>query len=122
MAFKAIFSRRKIAVVFLQIEGISLLIVGFLFIVKGITSETQTEWFLISGIMILTLLGGAGLLVAANGINNYKRYGRAPAVLSNLIAIGVSKYMYEANLLWIALPLTVYAALTIYLVLSTISE
>ena len=49
-------------------------------------------------------------------------YGRAPAVLANLIAIGVSKYIFEAGFWWAALPLTLYAALTIYCAVSIIPE
>jgi hypothetical protein len=49
-------------------------------------------------------------------------YGRAPAVLANLIAIGVSKYIFEAGFWWAALPLALYAALTIYCAVSIVPE
>jgi uncharacterized membrane protein len=72
----------------------------------------------ISGILIMAIAGGIGLLMAAKGFQTKRMYGRAPAVLANLIAIGVSKYIFEAGLWWAALPLALFAALTIYCAVS----
>jgi len=106
------------AVALLRIEGIAILALGLFLIVKGLATSGGIEWFVISGILALALVGGFGLLFAAKGFKEKKMYGRAPAVLANLIAIGVSKYMFEAGLWWAALPLTLYAALTIYCAVS----
>jgi membrane protein YdbS with pleckstrin-like domain len=70
----------------------------------------------------MALAGGFGLLLAANGFKARRMYGRAPAVLANLIAIGVSKYIFEAGLWWAALPLALFAALTVYCAVSIIPE
>jgi hypothetical protein len=110
--------RRRIAVIFLRIEGILILTLGVALIIKGLITDGAIEWFVISGILFLALSGGIGLLLAATGLKNRKMYGRAPAVLANLIAVGVSKYMFEAGLWWVAMPLTLYAAITIYCVLT----
>lgn len=110
------------AVALLRIEGIAILALGIFLIVKGLTTSSAIEWFVISGILALALVGGFGLLFAAKSFKEKKMYGRAPAVLANLIAIGVSKYMFEAGLWWGALPLTLYAALTIYCAVSIIPE
>ena len=110
------------AVALLRIEGIAILALGLFLIVKGLATGGAIEWFVISGILALALVGGFGLLFAAKGFKEKKMYGRAPAVLANLIAIGVSKYMFEAGLWWAALPLTLYAALTIYCAVSIVPE
>ncbi len=115
-------SRRKTVVALLRIEGIVILALGLFLIVKGLISGGLIEWFVISGILALALIGGFGLLFAAKGFKTKKMYGRAPAVLANLIAIGVSKYIFEAGFWWAALPLTLYAALTIYCAVSIIPE
>ena len=115
-------SRRKTVVALLRIEGIVILALGLFLIVKGLISGGSIEWFVISGILALALVGGFGLLFAAKGFKTKKMYGRAPAVLANLIAIGVSKYIFEAGFWWAALPLTLYAALTIYCAVSIIPE
>ena len=114
--------RRATVVALLRIEGISILALGLFLIVKGLVGGGAIEWFVISGILALALSGGFGLLAAAHGFKTKRMYGRAPAVLANLIAIGVSKYIYEAGFWWAALPLTLYAALTIYCAISIIPE
>jgi len=114
--------RRATVVALLRIEGISILALGLFLIIKGLVDGGAIEWFVISGILALALSGGFGLLVAAHGFKSKRMYGRAPAVLANLIAIGVSKYIYEAGFWWAALPLTLYAALTIYCAISIIPE
>jgi hypothetical protein len=115
-------SRRTVVVALLRIEGVFILALGLYLIVKGLISGGSIEWFVISGILFMTLFGGVGLLLSANAFKTKKMYGRAPAVLGNLIAIGVSKYIFEAGFWWAALPLTLYAALTIYCAVSIIPE
>jgi len=114
--------RRKAVIALLRIEGISILALGLFLIIKGLVDGGAIEWFVISGILALALSGGFGLLAAAHGFKSKRMYGRAPAVLANLIAIGVSKYIYEAGFWWAALPLTLYAALTIYCAISLVPE
>ena len=114
--------RRKAVVTLLRIEGISILALGLFLIIKGLVDGGGIEWFVISGILALAIVGGLGLLLSAKGFKSKKMYGRAPAVLANLIAIGVSKYIFEAGFWWAALPLTIYAALTIYCAVSLVPE
>ena len=114
--------RRSTVVALLRIEGVFILALGLFLIVKGLISGGSIEWFVISGILFMTLFGGVGLLLSANAFKTKKMYGRAPAVLGNLIAIGVSKYIFEAGFWWAALPLTLYAAITIYCAVSIIPD
>ena len=114
--------RRAMVVALLRIEGSFILALGIFLIVKGLVDGGSIEWFVISGILIMALAGGFGLLLAANGFKARRMYGRAPAVLANLIAIGVSKYIFEAGLWWAALPLALFAALTVYCAVSIIPE
>jgi uncharacterized membrane protein len=102
----------------LRTEGFAILALGSFLIIKGIKATGSIEWFVISGILALAIIGGLGLLFAAKGFKNNKLYGRAPAVLANLIAIGVSKYIFEAGFWWAAVPITVFSALTIYCALT----
>ena len=114
--------RRAMVVALLRIEGSFILALGLFLIVKGLVDGGSIEWFVISGILIMAIAGGFGLLLAAHGFKARRMYGRAPAVLANLIAIGVSKYIFEAGLWWAALPLALFAALTIYCAVSIIPE
>jgi hypothetical protein len=114
--------RRKAVVALLRIEGAFVLALGLFLIIKGLRDGGAIEWFVISGILAIALSGGFGLLAAAHGFKSRRMYGRAPAVLANLIAIGVSKYMFEAGLWWAAIPLTLYSALTIFCAVSIIPK
>jgi len=114
--------RRSTVVALLRIEGILIVALGMFLIVKGLITSGPIEWFVISGILFMALFGGVGLLLSANAFKTKKMYGRAPAVLGNLIAIGVSKYIFEAGFWWAALPLALYAALTIYCAVSIVPE
>ncbi len=114
--------RRKMAIYILSLEGSLILGLGVYLIAKGLTSKGATEWFVISGELGILIAGGGGLLIAAKGFKDKKSYGRAPAVLANLIAIGVAKYMYEGGLWWLGLPLAIIAATTIILAISIIPE
>ena len=114
--------RRKIAIALLRIEGSLILTLGLFLVIKGLVDGGSIEWFVISGILALATVGGFGLLFSAKGFKEKKMYGRAPAVLANLIAIGISKYIFEAGFWWAALPLAMYAALTIYCAVSIVPE
>ena len=55
------------------------------------------------------IVGGAGLFALARGVRDSKRWANSPAVLANLIALGVAKYQFEAGLYWVAIPITIFA-------------
>jgi hypothetical protein len=58
-------------------------------------------------------LGTTGLWFCAKGFKDKKSYGRAPAVLANLIALGVSYYMISGSLLIVGIPLLILATITL---------
>jgi hypothetical protein len=62
--------------------------------------------------IIYGLLGSIGLWVSAVGFQQKRSYGRAPAVLANLIALGVAYYMITGNFLLVGIPLAILALIT----------
>ena len=112
--------RRKAVVTLLRIEGISILALGLFLIIKGLVDGGGIEWFVISGILALAIVGGLGLLLAAKGFKSKKMYGRAPAVLANLIALGVVTYMLQAQLWFVAAGLALLALTTLVATLRAI--
>ena len=74
------------------------------------------------GVVIFVLLGGFGLLASAYSFKNKRHFGRAPAVLANLIALGVAKYQFEGGLWFVALPLVMVALITLYCALTIVPE
>jgi len=62
--------------------------------------------------IIYGLLGSIGLWVSAVGFQQKRSYGRAPAVLANLIALGVAYYMITGKFLLVGIPLAILALIT----------
>jgi hypothetical protein len=62
--------------------------------------------------IVFGFLGSAGLWVCARGFKAGKSFGRAPAVLANLIALGVSYYMIQGNFLLVGIPLAALSIVT----------
>jgi hypothetical protein len=67
----------------------------------------------LSAEIVFGLLGAVGLWFCAKGFKDQKSYGRAPAVLANLIAVGVSYYMISGGLLFVGIPLLILAITTL---------
>jgi hypothetical protein len=65
------------------------------------------------GVLLFALLGAAGLAASAIGYKRGKYFGRSPAVLANLIALGVVSYQVEAHLWFVAVPLAALAGATL---------
>ena len=114
-------SRRKIATALLAFEGIVVLALGAFLIFKSLTVES-VELAPLSGEIFFAAIGGIGLLASAYSFKNKRRYGRAPAVLANLIALGVAKYQFEGGLWFVALPLVIVATTTLYCALTIVPE
>ena len=67
----------------------------------------------LSAEIVFGLLACLGLWASANGFKQKKSFGRAPAVLANLIALGVSYYMITGKLLVVGIPLAILASITL---------
>ena len=65
------------------------------------------EWAPYIGVIVFALMGAAGLFALAKGVKDGKRWANSPAILANLIALGVAKYQFEAGLYWLAIPIAV---------------
>ncbi len=49
------------------------------------------------GVIIFCILGSVGLYFASNGFARSESWGRAPGLLANLIALGVSYFMISGD-------------------------
>lgn len=113
--------RRSIAATLLFIEGALVLALGAWLIVLGITHENR-EILPLLGVFLFAIAGGLGLIQCGRGYKAGKNYGKAPAVLANLIVLGVVKYQAEAGLYYLAIPLAVIAVVTLFFVLRIASQ
>ena len=87
--------------------------------VLTVTSDSF-ELLPLIGVLLFALLGGGGLLLCGLFYKSGKYCGRAPAVLANLIALGVVSYQIEAHLWFVAVPLAALAGTTLISVLRAI--
>ena len=105
-------SRRYIVATLLQVEAAALLaLVGFL-LIKSVGTHLEAPLAL-AGVIIFALLGALALLLSARGYRAGRNYGRAPAILINLIALGVSYFQMQAHLWIVAGPLAAISLLTL---------
>jgi hypothetical protein len=114
-------SARTIAATLLFVEGTVVLALGAWLLVLGFTHENR-EILPLLGVLLFAIAGGLGLIQCGRGYKVGKNYGKAPAVLANLIALGVVKYQAEAGLYYIAIPLAILAVATLYYILTIASR
>ena len=111
--------RRAIVAALLRLEAVLVMALGAFMVIKALTSESEAPLAAV-GVVLFAALGGAGLLLAAKAFATGRNFGRAPAVLANLIALGVAYYQAEAHLWFSAIPLAMVALATLLLALSII--
>ena len=112
---------RTIASTLLFVEGAVVLALGGWMLVLGFTHENR-EILPLLGVLLFAIAGGLGLIQCGRGYKAGKNYGKAPAVLANLIALGVVKYQAEAGLYYVAIPIALLAVATLFTVLKIASQ
>ena len=113
--------KRSIASALLYIEGAIVLALGLWVAVMGFTHEDR-EIPPLMGVIGFALIGGFGLIACGRAFAQKKNWGRAPAVLANLIVLGVVKYQVEADFLIGAIPLFSLAVPVLYFAVTIIPE
>jgi hypothetical protein len=98
--------------------GVVVLLALWLVVLTFTTDSFELLPFL--GVLLFALLGAGGLAASAFGYRRGKYFGRSPAVLANLIALGVVSYQVEAHLWFVAIPLTALAGTTLIAALRAI--
>jgi len=115
---KAAKARALVASLLFVEAGVVVLLALWLVVLTFTTDSLEVLPFL--GVLLFALFGGGGLLLCGLFYKNGKYYGRAPAVLANLIALGVVSYQIEAHLWFVAIPLAALAGTTLISVLRAI--
>jgi len=110
--FFSLESSRNRAQLLLKIESLLILaLVTYLLVAPLISSVTAPES--LGAEIIFGLIGSAGLWICARGFKAGKSFGRAPAVLANLIALGVSYFMISGGFVLVGIPLAILALVTV---------
>jgi hypothetical protein len=102
---------RKAAIWLLRVEA--LILVGIvIYLLLASVFSTATWPSALIGEIVFALMGATGLYFASVGFARKRSYGRAPAVLANAIAVGVSYYMITGGLLVVGIPLALLGSIT----------
>ncbi len=103
---------RKRAIFLLKFESLIIFaIVIYLLIAPSISDVSAPA--ALSAEIIFALVACIGLWFSAVGFEKKRSFGRAPAVLANLIALGVSYYMITGKLYLVGIPLALLAGATL---------
>jgi CelD/BcsL family acetyltransferase involved in cellulose biosynthesis len=103
---------RRGAVALLRLEG-AILFALALYLSVAATVRTVTHPGALGAEIAFALLAAMGLYLCSLSYSRQTSWGRSPAVLANLIAIGVSYFMFAGKLYITAIPLLALAAVTL---------
>lgn len=117
---KAVKARAVVASLLIA-EAVVIAALGVWLLVLTITADSF-EFLPLLGVLLFIALGSGGLAAAAIGYRRGKYFGRAPAVLANLIALGVVSYQVQAGLWIAAIPIAILAGATLGAALRAIPE
>lgn len=111
-------SAKKWATNLLLLETLISLVWTIYLIVAPIFSEVTSPVGLVLDVLYYVIFTLA-LWFCARGFKNGKRYVQAPALMINLILLGVSYFMIVEKVLWLSIPIGFFlAALSLALVIS----
>ncbi len=115
MDLKRVLSTEKCrirAMILLKFESLMIFAIVLYLLIAPFISDVSAPAAL-SAEIIFALIASIGLWFSAVGFKKKRSFGRAPAVLANLIALGVSYYMISGNFLFIGIPLAILAIITL---------
>jgi len=110
----------KISFFLLLTESILVLALGLYMVALGFTHDK--DWLPYLSVIGFAFAGSAALFALARGVKEGKRWANSPAILANLIALGVAKYQFEAGLYFVAVPLTLMAITVVVSLIREISK
>ena len=108
---------RSTVATLLYIEAAVVLALGLWLIFFSFTHE-NVEMTPLLGEISFAALGAIGLFLAGRGYARGKNYGRSPAILANLIAVGVAYYQIQGRFYIGALIILALALPTLYFAFS----
>ena len=114
--------RSTIASALLLIEAIIVLSLDLYLIVQNFIADNVDDRHALIGEIIYATAGAAVLGLLAFGFYKNKTAQRGPAILLNLIFLGVSTYMFSEGLILLGLVTFLVAATTVAAAVSVIPE
>jgi hypothetical protein len=106
--------------VILRLEAAIVFFLGLYMVALGFTHDKA--WMPYLSVIGFAFVGSAALFFLSKGVKESKRWANSPAILANLIALGVAKYQFEAGLYWFAIPITILGVLVLAGLLSILKS
>ena len=110
----------RISQLILFTESLLVFALGIYMVALGFTHDK--DWLPFLSVTAFAFIGSAALFALARGVRGGKRWANSPAILANLIALGVAKYQFEAGAYWLAVPISAMALTVIVTVLTKIKK
>jgi len=110
-------SYRSTVATLLYLEAAIVLALAIWLVTLGFTHDNR-ELAPLIGVIVFALLGAGGLFASGRGYKNGKNYGRSPAILANLIAVGVAYYQIQGHFYFGAVVILLLALPTLYFAFS----
>jgi hypothetical protein len=104
----------------LLLESILVFALGLYMVTLGFTHDK--DWLPFLSVTSFAFVGSMALFALARGFRKERRWANSPAILANLIALGVAKYQFEAGAYWLAVPISAMAIFVIFIVLAKIRK
>ena len=114
--------RSTIASAFLMLEALVVFSLAIYLIIQNFIADNVDDRHALIGEIIYTTSGAVILGLLAFGFYKNKTVQRAPAVLINLIFLGVSTYMFSEGLWLLGLVTFLISATTVVAAVSVIPE
>ena len=108
---------RSTVATLLYIEAAIVLALAIWLVTLGFTHDNR-ELAPLIGVIVFALLGAGGLFASGRGYKTGKNYGRSPAILANLIAVGVAYYQIQGHFYFGAVVILLLALPTLYFAFS----
>lgn len=106
-----------IAAAIVALQGLGLVAAGLYLIGNGLFGSPASVTVAVTT-GLFSMLGGAALVAVAWGLIRIRLWGRSPAILWQLLTIGVGWYQVQAGLGELGIPLIAIAAATVVLLLT----
>ena len=114
--------RSTIAASLLMFEALVVLALDIYLIIQNFTADNVDDRHALLGEIIYATAGAAVLALLAFGFHKNKKAQRSPAVLINLIFLGISTYMFGEGLWLIGLVTFLVAGTTVVAAISVIPD
>ena len=101
----------QLSFLLLMVESVLIFALALYMVALGLTHDK--DWLPYLSVTGFAFVGAVAMFALAQGVKNRKRWANSPAILANLIALGVAKYQFEAGAYWLAVPISSMAIVII---------